>query len=139
MLPLPPDRRAGDDGERQRADAAGTAIASGKWILRLSQEGTVSDPALLVIQPPVSCAIASGSIAGGCVVRGNDTISPAGTFYRVRIVSATGQELLPERHYVISSTSFDLGAATPLALEVVAAQAYQIVQDEGVAVSANAF
>ncbi len=112
-------------------DAAGTPIASGRIILRLSQEGTVSDPALLVMQPPVSCAISSGSIAGGCVVRGNDTISPAGTFYRVRIVSATGQELLPERRYVITGTTFDLGSATPLASDVIAAQAYQVVQDEG--------
>ena len=58
-------------------DAAGTPIASGRIILRLSQEGTVGDPALLLIQPPVSCAITNGSIAGGCEVRGNDTISPA--------------------------------------------------------------
>ncbi|HSC77575.1 MAG TPA: hypothetical protein VLB32_03335, partial [Candidatus Acidoferrales bacterium] len=100
-------------------------------ILRLSQEGTVSDPALLVIQPTVSCAIASGSIAGGCVVRGNDTISPAGTFYRVRIVSATGQELLPERRYVITGTSYDLGSAAPLPTDIIAASAYQLILDEG--------
>ncbi|HXE75322.1 MAG TPA: hypothetical protein VNN18_06785 [Candidatus Xenobia bacterium] len=114
-------------------DAAGAPIASGKVILRLSQEGTVSDPALLVIQPPVTCTITSGQIDAGCVVRGNDTISPAGTFYRVRIVSATGQELLPERRYVINGATFDLGAATPLASDTVAAQAYQTVQDEGAA------
>ncbi len=112
-------------------DAAGAPIASGKLILRLSQEGTVSDPALLLIQPPVSCTITNGDIAGGCVVRGNDTISPAGTFYRVRIVSATGQELLPERRYLISGTTFDLGTATALVSDIIAAQAYQVVQDEG--------
>src|SRR5574341_387055 len=111
-------------------DAGGNAIASGKLILRLSQEGTVSDPALLLIQPPVSCAITNGNIGGSCAVRGNDTISPAGTFYRVRIVSSTGQELLPERRYLITGTTFDLGTSTPLASDVIAAQAYQIVQDE---------
>jgi hypothetical protein len=112
-------------------DAAGNAIASGKVILRLSQEGTVSDPALLLIQPPVTCTITNGSIGAGCTVRGNDTISPAGTFYRVRLVSTAGQELLPERRYVISGASFDFGTATPLASDVVAAQAYQIIKDEG--------
>jgi hypothetical protein len=112
-------------------DAAGNPIASGKLILRLSQEGTVSDPALLLIQPPVACAITNGQIDAPCTVRGNDTISPAGTFYRVRIVSAAGQELLPERRYVISGAVFDFGTATPLATDVAAAQAYQIVQDKG--------
>ncbi|MCI0404431.1 MAG: hypothetical protein L0212_13080, partial [Acidobacteria bacterium] len=112
-------------------DAAGNAIASGKLILRLSQEGTVSDPALLLIQPPVTCTITNGQIVAGCTVRGNDTISPAGTFYRVRIVGSTGQELLPARRYVINGASFDFGTATPLASDVIAAQAYQVVQDEG--------
>jgi len=113
-------------------DAAGNPIASGRLILRLSQEGTVGDPALLLIQPPVACTITNGAIEAPCTVRGNDTLSPAGTFYRVRIVSSSGQELLPERRYVITGASFDLGTATPLASEIIAAQAYQIIQDEGV-------
>jgi len=112
-------------------DAAGNPIASGKLILRLSQEGTVSDPALLLIQPPVTCTITNGQIDAGCVVRGNDTISPAGTFYRVRIVGSSGQELLPQRRYTITGASFDFGTATPLASDLITAQAYQIVQDEG--------
>lgn len=112
-------------------DAAGNPIANGKLILRLSQEGTVSDPALLLIQPPVTCTITNGAIEAPCSVRGNDTISPAGTFYRVRIVGASGQELLPTRRYVIAGASFDFGTAAPLASEIIAAQAYQTVQDEG--------
>jgi hypothetical protein len=112
-------------------DAAGNPIASGKLILRLSQEGTVSDPALLLIQPPVTCTISNGQIDAGCSVRGNDTISPAGTFYRVRIVSSSGQELLAERRYLITGATLNFGTATPLATDVVAAQAYQTVQDEG--------
>ncbi|MFQ5778793.1 MAG: hypothetical protein ACE5IP_12375, partial [Terriglobia bacterium] len=60
-------------------DASGTPLASGSIILQLSQEGTVTDPALLLIQPMVSCTITSGAVAGGCTVRGNDTSSPAGT------------------------------------------------------------
>ena len=112
-------------------DAGGNPVASGTLILRLSQEGTVSDPALLLIQPPVTCTITNGQIDAPCTVRGNDTISPAGTFYRVRIVGANGQELLPQRRYVINGASFDFGAATPLASDIIASQAYQVVQDEG--------
>ncbi|MFQ5694817.1 MAG: hypothetical protein ACE5HB_02410 [Terriglobia bacterium] len=112
-------------------DAAGQPLASGEIILRLSQEGTVTDPALLLIQPPVVCTITSGAIAGGCTVRGNDTISPAGTFYKVRIITSSGQELLPERNYTINGATFDIGAATPLASATVAATAYQQIQDEG--------
>lgn len=111
-------------------DASGTALASGTIIFTLSQEGTVSDPALLVVQPVVTCTITSGVI-GTCSLRGNDEISPAGTFYRLRIISTGGRTFLPERTYTITGATWDIGTATPLASDTIAAQAYQIVQDEG--------
>ena len=111
-------------------DASGTALSSGTIIFTLSQEGTVSDPALLVVQPVVTCTITNGVI-GTCSLRGNDEISPAGTFYRVRIISTGGRTFLPERTYTITGATWDIGTATPLASDTIAAQAYQIVQDEG--------
>jgi len=110
-------------------DAAGNPLASGKILLTLSQEATSADPAL-ILALTVSCTITSGQIQS-CTVRGNDTLSPAGTFYKVRIVTAAGDVLLPSRNYIISGGTWDLGAATPLATATVAATAYQIVQDEG--------
>ena len=111
-------------------DASGTALTSGTIIFTLSQEGTVSDPALLVVQPVVTCTITNGVI-GTCSLRGNDEISPAGTFYRVRIISSGGRTFLPERRYTITGATWDIGTATPVASDTIAAQAYQIVQDEG--------
>jgi hypothetical protein len=113
-------------------DAAGNPIASGTIIFELSQEGIVSDPALLLQFPRVLCSINNGQVAAGCIVRGNDTISPAGTFYRVRIVDAAGRELLPQRRYIISGTTWNIGTAAPLAADLLAAQAYQTIQDEGI-------
>jgi hypothetical protein len=110
-------------------DASGTALASGTIIFTLSQEGIVTDPALL-ITPPVQCTITNGVI-GTCSLRGNDEISPAGTFYRVRIISSGGRTFLPERRYTITGATWDIGTATPLASDTIAAQAYQIIQDEG--------
>ena len=92
-------------------DASGTVLSSGTIIFTLSQEGTVTDPALL-ITPPVTCTITAGVI-GTCSLRGNDEISPAGTVYRVRIISSGGRTFLPERTYSITGATWDIGTQTP--------------------------
>ncbi len=92
-------------------DASGTVLSSGTIIFTLSQEGIVSDPALL-ITPPVTCTITAGVIQS-CSLRGNDEISPAGTVYRVRITSSGGRTFLPERTYSITGATWDIGTQTP--------------------------
>jgi hypothetical protein len=112
-------------------DAKGAAVASGKIIFRLSQETTDPGPRLVITQPPVTCTVTAGQIVATCTVIGNDTLSPALTFYFVRIVSAGGLTLLPERKYTIDGAAWVISEHTPLATAPVAAQAYQIVADEG--------
>jgi len=113
------------------ADAAGTVLPSGTIILKLSQEGLGSLPVLLLTSPPILCQITNGVIAAGCTVTGNDAISPVKTYYKVRIVSDSNQEYLPERHFSITGTAWNIGTATPLATDTIAATAYQQVADEG--------
>ena len=89
-------------------DAAEAGI-TGKVELALSAPGRVADPALVVIQPPVSCAIAAGSVAAACEVRGNDTISdPAETTYRVRLVENNGKEIMASKQCSITGSTWDL-------------------------------
>ena len=92
-------------------DATGTVLATGEIWFQLSQEGIVTDPAIL-ITPPVKCDITAGVITA-CSLRGNDEISPTGTVYRVRILSATGRTFMPERTYSITSPTWDIGQQTP--------------------------
>ena len=95
-------------------DPAGTGI-NGTVELELSAPGRVNDPALLLIQPKVTCAISNGAIAPNCIVRGNDTIlEPAGTFYRVRILSLAGQELMKSKRYSITGATWNIATAIPL-------------------------
>lgn len=93
-------------------DPAGTGI-TGTVELKLSAPGRVADPALLLIQPTVKCALSAGAL-GSCAVRGNDAITePAGTFYCVRVLASDGRELMPGRKYTVTGASFDLGAVQP--------------------------
>ncbi len=93
-------------------DPAGAGI-TGTLELRLSAPGRVADPALLLVQPKVICAVTSGSVAGGCVVRGNDTITEAGTYYCVRMLGSAKQELMSGKKYTITGATFDVGAVAP--------------------------
>ncbi len=94
-------------------DPAGAGI-TGRLELTLSAPGRVNDPALLLIQPKVTCAISNGAIAAGCTVRGNDTIvEPAGTYYCLRIVASGGKELMAGKKYVVTGSTLDLGAVEP--------------------------
>ncbi len=99
-------------------DAAGTLV-TGKILLTLSQEGTVPDPALILGGDPntISCEVTAGIITA-CVVRGNDEIQPAGTRYYIRLITATGQEILPRRTYNVFGASWDIGTQTPLPIAV---------------------
>lgn len=94
------------------SDAAGGLLANGTITFKLSQEGTVIDPLLLLQNPTVTCTITTGVITA-CSVRGNDEISPAGTVYEVQIFDADGITLLPPRNYSITGATWDIGTQTP--------------------------
>ena len=94
------------------ADASGGLLANGTIQFKLSQEGTVTDPLLLLQNPTITCTITTGVITA-CSVRGNDEISPAGTVYRVQIFDADGITLLPARNYSITGATWDIGTQTP--------------------------
>ena len=114
--------------------AGGVVIPSGRIILTLTQEGVIATPALILAYPPVPCTITNGVITA-CTVTGNDVISPAGTQYKIRIVSDSGAELLPTRYYTISGSTWNIGEHAPDATATVAAQAYQYVAEEGTALT----
>ncbi|KKM85645.1 hypothetical protein LCGC14_1286950 [marine sediment metagenome] len=94
------------------ADASGGLLANGTIQFKLSQEGTVTDPLLLLQNPTITCTITTGVITA-CSVRGNDEISPAGTVYEVQIFDADGITLLPPRTYSITGATWDIGTQTP--------------------------
>ena len=94
------------------SDAAGGLLANGTIQFKLSQEGTVTDPLLLLQNPTITCTITTGVITV-CSVRGNDEISPAGTVYEVQIFDADGITLLPARNYSITGATWDIGTQTP--------------------------
>jgi len=112
-------------------DAGGTAVPTGTKVhFILSQEATAGG--VLYLGPPttVICSTTSGAIDALCIVQGNETLSPAGTYYRVRIVTSTGAQLLPERRYTISGATWDIGANSPQPADVLAATSYNQIQEE---------
>jgi len=87
----------------------GTPV-SGTLEFTLSQRATTTTPPILYVPDKTTCAVTAGAIAPGCTVQGNDTLDPAGTFYRVRILDANNRSLGPIVNYTITGTTVDLGA-----------------------------
>jgi hypothetical protein len=111
--------------------ASGRPLVSGRITFQLSQEGIVTTPGLTITQPVIACLIVTGSIAN-CTLTSNAEISPAGTYYQVRIYSSAGVQLLPPRNYAITGSSWNIGEHVPLASTVITASAYQILADESI-------
>jgi len=80
----------------------------------LSQQATTITPPVLFAPVKTTCSVSAGAITA-CTVQGNDTLDPAGTFYKVRIVDQRNIILLPETKYTISGASVDLGTLPPTA------------------------
>jgi hypothetical protein len=76
----------------------------------LSQRATTTAPPAVYVPETTTCAITDGQIAAACTVQANDTLDPAGTFYRVRILDANNRALGPTVNYTISGTTVDLGS-----------------------------
>jgi len=80
----------------------------------LSQQATTITPPVLFAPVKTTCAVSAGAITA-CTVQGNDTLDPAGTFYKVRIVDQRNIIIMPETKYTISGASVDLGTLPPTA------------------------
>jgi len=87
----------------------GTPI-NGAVEFTLSQPAKTTTPPATYAPVKTTCAILSGAIAGGCTVQGNDTLDPAGTFYRVRVLDLNNLVVVPSANYTISGAAADLGS-----------------------------
>lgn len=87
----------------------GTPV-NGTLEFTLSQPATTATPPVIYAPVKTTCAVTNGLIAAGCTVQGNDTLTPAGTFYRVRMLDANNRVIVPSTNYTISGAAVDLGA-----------------------------
>ena len=91
----------------------GTGI-NGLIEFQLSQAATTSGPPFLFVPEKVTCAVTAGVIQS-CIVQGNDTLSPAGTFYKTTIRDSNNRKLGKTVAYSITGASVDIGTLTILA------------------------
>ncbi|MFQ5778411.1 MAG: hypothetical protein ACE5IP_10435 [Terriglobia bacterium] len=75
----------------------------------LSQSATTTTPPVIYAPAKTTCPVTNGLIAAGCTVQGNDTLNPAGTFYRVRVLDANNRVVVPSTNYTIIGAAVDLG------------------------------
>ncbi|MFQ5926718.1 MAG: hypothetical protein ACE5MH_04710 [Terriglobia bacterium] len=85
-------------------------LVNGTIEFNLSQQARTITPPQMFVPVKTTCAVTNGAIAAGCTVQGNDTLDPAGTFYRVRVVDNNNIEVLPPTNYTISGALVDLGS-----------------------------
>ncbi|MFQ5817983.1 MAG: hypothetical protein ACE5H2_08520, partial [Terriglobia bacterium] len=76
----------------------------------LSQQAKTTTPPVIYVPVKTTCAVTGGAIAAGCTVQGNDTLDPAGTFYRVRVVDTNNIVVMPLTNYTIAGATVDLGS-----------------------------
>ncbi|MCI0402194.1 MAG: hypothetical protein L0212_01560 [Acidobacteria bacterium] len=93
-------------GTFKRAD--GTPI-NGTIEFVLSQQAKTITPPVTFAPVLTTCPVTSGTISPGCTVQGNDTLDPAGTFYRVRVLDLNNIVVLPEVNYTLTGPAVDLG------------------------------
>jgi hypothetical protein len=116
-------------------DSTGAPIANGKVTFLIQNYGVGNIPRVqgtgIVVQtsPIVALANASGQIS--VVIQGNDTITPAGTYYQVTFYN--GNAVYLQANYSITGSTLDLTAATPLSVipAVPPNQAYTTVEAVG--------
>ncbi|HXE75310.1 MAG TPA: right-handed parallel beta-helix repeat-containing protein [Candidatus Xenobia bacterium] len=87
----------------------GTPI-NGTIEFTLSQPAKTTTPPIVFAPVKTSCAVTAGQIAAGCTVQGNDTLDPAGTFYRVRVLDLNNLVVVPSANYTLSGAAVDLGS-----------------------------
>ncbi len=87
----------------------GTPV-SGTIEFVLSQPAKTITPPQIFVPVRTTCAVTNGSIAAGCTVQGNDTLDPAGTYYRVRVLDANNVEVWPFTNYTITGTVVDIAS-----------------------------
>lgn len=98
-------------------DASGAPVTNGSVTLQIENYGIGNIPriinsgTLVSTQPVTLTANASGQIGG--TVQGNDTITPASTYYLVTFYS--GASVYSSCDYLITGSTFNLTAATCLA------------------------
>lgn len=76
----------------------------------LSQRAKTITPPVIYAPVKTTCAITNGVLATGCTVQGNDTLDPAGTFYRVRILDSNNRVIAASTNYTISGASVDISS-----------------------------
>jgi hypothetical protein len=84
-------------------------LLNGTIEFSLSQGAQVISPPVFFVNFPIRCAVTNGAITS-CILQGNDTISPAGTFYKTRVLDSNGRVLYGPQNYTISGASADWGS-----------------------------
>ncbi len=74
----------------------------------LSQRATTTTPPIIFPPMKTTCTITAGVIQS-CTVQGNDTLSPAGTFYKVTLRDNNNRPLGPPVNYTLTGASVDIG------------------------------
>jgi len=74
----------------------------------LSQQAKTTTPPVTYAPVRTTCAVTDGDISPGCIVQGNDTLDPAGTFYRVRVLDLNNIVVVPQVNYTVTGVAVDL-------------------------------
>ncbi|MGH9814198.1 MAG: hypothetical protein ACRD4T_13780, partial [Candidatus Acidiferrales bacterium] len=92
-------------GTFKRADGA---PIQGTVEFILSQQAKTTTPPVTYAPVLTTCPVTDGDISPGCTVQGNDTLDPAGTFYRVRVLDLNNTVVIPQLNYTIAGTAVNL-------------------------------
>jgi hypothetical protein len=98
----------------------------------LSQAARTTSPPVMFAPMKTTCAVTNGAIAGTCTVQGNDTLDPAGTYYRVRVIDTNKVVVFPQTSYTISGASVDLGTLAITASETLQPPAGSVTGNQNV-------
>lgn len=93
------------------------APVTGTIEFTLSQQAKTTTPPVTFAPSKTTCTVTAGLIAAGCSVQGNDTLTPAGTFYRVRVLDSNNVVVVPSTNYTFSGAAVDLGSLPVTATE----------------------
>jgi hypothetical protein len=91
---------------------------NGKLIFLLSQPARLNDQTAQIVPMVKIFSVTNGQLEAGAFLYGNDVMTPAGTYYLVRLVDANNN-LLFEQKWSIQGANLDLSTLTPTTTGVV--------------------
>ena len=96
-------------------DAAGNPLNGGSLTLRLSTDANVADSNITASVTTTATLDSTGNVSGTVYLWPNGQLIPAGTVYRIKVYTATGELAWQSENTIPSGAgSFDLGTLVPL-------------------------